>query len=357
MMALTEQEPFGVQIERIAVLVINYNTAHATAGCVSSLVSSGWKTIWVLDNGSTLSDREALARLLRPHEGVTLTHSSTNLGFAGGANLLMSSPGAGRSVSHYLLINSDCVATTSASLVASNVSDDIHLAGWGLLKPMHTDGRQSQPVAQEIDSMGMTMYMSGIAANRRKAAQRMFGPTGACMLISETLRLDLLRCHGYVFDEDYFCYAEDSDLVGRAIVLGYRPQLIEGFFGSHHGQMSSAKIGDEFIGYHGLRNSIWTVVKVFPLATLPFVLPLLTLVLSGALLRDLRLGRKRSSLLAIVHAIRALPLVLCKRAAVQANRRVSTLHFLRYVSPMLYDFDYLRLQLFRLFKRNRREES
>jgi GT2 family glycosyltransferase len=69
---------------------------------------------------------------------------------------------------------------------------------------------------------------------------------------------------GYFFDGRFFCYCEDTDLVLRANLLGYRPAFVNEVLALHEGQASSNKGFNSFIAYQGLRNSTWLVIKLIP---------------------------------------------------------------------------------------------
>jgi GT2 family glycosyltransferase len=69
---------------------------------------------------------------------------------------------------------------------------------------------------------------------------------------------------GYFFDGRFFCYCEDTDLVLRANLLGYRPVFVNEVLALHEGQASSGKGFNSFIAHHGLRNSTWLVIKLIP---------------------------------------------------------------------------------------------
>ena len=74
----------------------------------------------------------------------------------------------------------------------------------------------------------------------------------------------LLALSGYCFDPRYFCYCEDLDLVLRTLLLGYHPVYLDKLLAWHEGQASSGGGYNPFIAYHGLRNTLWMHVKLFP---------------------------------------------------------------------------------------------
>ena len=69
---------------------------------------------------------------------------------------------------------------------------------------------------------------------------------------------------GEYFDEHFFCYAEDTDLAWRAVLLGYRAAYAEDALVYHKGSISSGGPNSDFVLYHGIRNSLFVLVKDIP---------------------------------------------------------------------------------------------
>jgi GT2 family glycosyltransferase len=84
----------------------------------------------------------------------------------------------------------------------------------------------------------------------------LLGPTGGCALLRRRLLEDLRAMHGAWFDEQFFCYAEDTDLVIRARWLGYRAAYAADAIVQHEGSLSSGGPDNDFVLYHGIRNSL-----------------------------------------------------------------------------------------------------
>lgn len=83
-------------------------------------------------------------------------------------------------------------------------------------------------------------------------------------MIARGLLDRLKQASGYYFDERFFCYCEDTDLVLRSVLLGDFPAYIDTLIALHEGQASSGGKPNAFIAYHGLRNSIWMHAKLIP---------------------------------------------------------------------------------------------
>lgn len=328
----------------IAALVINFNTAGLTTRCIESLADQdALARILVLDNGSEPADLARLREGLDPR--AELICSPHNLGFAAGSNLgiqhLLADPG----LHAILLLNSDAEAEPGLVAALDKALDQEHrvaLVG----APMR---RFDDPA--QFDSLGIAFYASCLASNRIDARDPLFGPTGGCALYARALLQDLIEVHGYCFDPDYFCYAEDTDLAARALLLGYRPALIESPMALHHGQASSGGGFSTFVLYHGIRNSIWTLLKCVPTRILLLRLPWILAMHAGILLRHALRGEGRTLLRLYRDAFTRLPAVLRQRHVIQRQCRIAPSTFARHVSPRFYDQGYVRDALRALFRR------
>lgn len=322
----------------LAALVVNFNTAELTLRSIESILAAGVARVWVLDNGSDAVDRRRLAEGVRQWPGVVeRIQEQCNLGFAQGCNILFERALADPGIGHVLLLNSDAVlleggldrlrsaAATGAAMVGGRVD-------------CFPDG----PDGQELESLGITLYRSLLASNRKRATDALVGPTGACALYTRELLLDLKASHGYIFDPDYFCYAEDTDLCIRARLLGYGAVCVDECVVLHQGQASSGGGYNDFIMFHGVRNSIWTMVKTTPPATLIRNALWVLALHGGIVVRHLRRGKFRV-LLGLYHsALKGMPGILRKRAAIQRARRITTAEFDALVTRGLYERDYVR---------------
>jgi GT2 family glycosyltransferase len=114
----------------------------------------------------------------------------------------------------------------------------------------------------EIDSLGIVLYRSLMPADRYDTNEPYLGPNGGCAMITRECLATLKDTAGYFFDGRFFCYCEDTDLMLRANLLGYRPAFVNEVLALHEGQASSGKGFNPFIAYHGFRNSTWLVIKL-----------------------------------------------------------------------------------------------
>lgn len=332
--------------EGVCALVINYNTGAHTLRCVQSLCQAGVRKILVLDNASREADRDQLQHGLLPlGDSVYYIQSDVNLGFSAGSNLLIHVGLSMRDVQAFFLLNSDAVlvATGYRSLLEEWLRSGASMLGGRMHRP-----QPGVPLdAQEVESMGIAMYRSLLASNRKSLDDRFLGPTGGCAIYSRTLVETLLRDHGYVFDPDYFCYAEDTDLCLRARLLGFDAVYVDRLIATHEGQVSSAGNRD-FILYYGIRNSIWTVVKSVPLGIIIANLHRLFVIHIGVVFLHAHQGRMKTIWRLYRDAIIGIPAQLKKRKVIMAGSKGAYKRVSAFVSPRLYDSGYLKAAVFDL---------
>ena len=247
----------------VGLAVINFNTARQTLRCLASLRESTvpWDWVVVLDNASRDEDYQALIDgcSALPESQLTIYRSAVNLGFAAGSNFLIKCL-LSHSDCHYVnFLNNDAVAQPGMLQALLSTLQETNGRGGMAGGRMH---RLAAP--EEVDTLGISLYASLMPADRKDTGDTYLGPTGGCCLMSRELLADLQQVSGYWFDERYFCYCEDTDLVLRTVLLNYCPAYTDELLALHEGQASSKSIYSDFITYHGIRNSIWMHVKLMP---------------------------------------------------------------------------------------------
>ena len=322
----------------LAILIINYRTAAATRACLAALLPSipPGARVYLLDNGSGAAEAAYLAALAGEYRGeIHFESSSENLGFAAGMNRLLAQVLANSMIDQVLLLNSDTRPTPdfiSAMQARIDQSARIDMVAARMLNPL--DGA--------VDSLGITLYRSTLASNRKREDDALLGPSGGCALLTRRLLEDLRASHGEWFDESFFCYAEDTDLVLRARWLGYQPAFAADAIVYHEGSLSSGGADNDFVLYHGIRNSLWWLVKDAPTGWLLRSLPWFILLHCGIWLRHLRRGRMRVLWRLYRDSIKGLPAMRKKRALIRTMRRVPAREFATWVEPHFYERDYVR---------------
>jgi N-acetylglucosaminyl-diphospho-decaprenol L-rhamnosyltransferase len=322
----------------IAVAIVNYRTCDATLACLAALRDElgAEDRIFLLDNASGGDEAQRLAANLRAAApSAHFIVSEANLGFAGGMNRLLVEILADPAVEQVLLLNSDTqpargfLAAMRSRLDSGSRTDMVA-------------ARLLDAKSGNVDSLGIALYRSTLASNRKRDDEVLLGPTGGCALLTRRLLEDLRASHGEWFDESFFCYAEDTDLVLRARWLGYRAAYAANAVVHHAGSLSSGGPDNDFVLYHGIRNSLWWLIKDAPAGWLLLSLPWFIALHGGIWLRHLRRGRARVLWQLYRDALKGFPAMLKKRRVIRATRRVPAREFRHWVEPRFYERGYVR---------------
>jgi len=190
-----------------------------------------------------------------------------------------------------------------------------------------------------IDAAGLTIYPDGLSIGRGhlepqekyNQIEEVFAGSGCASLF----RKEMLEEIGFL-DEDFFAYAEDTDLGWRARLAGWKAYDVPEAIVYHH---YSKKFGtySTLKAFLVERNRIWVAWKNFPYPVL-CLWPFYTLLRYfyqgvGMLIRrgaSGKFGQESSSLLlipiilkAFLSGFRGLPTLLKKRKEVQNKKRIS----------------------------------
>jgi GT2 family glycosyltransferase len=211
---------------------------------------------------------------------IRLRFNERNTGFAGATDEALRALLAETDIERVLLLNNDAIATAAMASWMQQARGDMCAA-----RVMN----RSDPT--QVDSLGIVMYRSGLASNRLSPDEPLFGPTGGCAIYSRRLLQALLDRHGYIFDERFFCYAEDTDVAFRALLLGFKPSYNDNTVALHSGQASSGGKFNDFVLYHGIRNSLWVLVKCMPTLLLLRWLPWISIMYLAVVVLHVRQGR------------------------------------------------------------------
>lgn len=333
----------------IAVVVINYRRTAVTLACLESLYANAGMPfrLFLVDNASSPASRKSLEAFLARHdEQAVLLCNQDNLGFAAACN---------QAIGHIL-------ATADHDVVALLNNDTLVTPGWLMamaraLDPdrnMHMVASRMLCLAKphEVDSLGIVFYRSGIASNRKSPDEPLLGPCAGAALYSTKLLRAVQQLSGHVFDPVYFCYAEDTDLALRARALGFDCAQTDDAVVLHHGSLSSGGGFNEFVAYHGLRNSLFAL-----LANLPpgfFLRNAHWILLMQAAVALKYLVKGRPDLLWRIHrdVLRGLPRTWRQRRIQKRRLGHRVLDWRSLVSERFYDPVYLRQSLWGLYRRD-----
>jgi len=299
----------------VAVVVVNANAGEhlgRTLECLGAQTAKPRRTI-VVDNASV---DDSMSELAERFPWIEVVQLDRNVGFAAANNLAV---GMADDCEWIALLNPDAYAEPRWLEELLAAARDQRFAFFGSMLVRAT-------APGELDGTGDVLHVSGLAWRRDHGApvtpdsrppEEIFSPCAAAALY----RRAAFQAVGG-FDEDFFCFYEDTDLSFRLRLAGYRCQLVPSAVVHHVGGATTGQVSG-FAVYHSYRNLIWMWAKNMPAPLVPLYLPQLVLVnllLLGAF--GLR-GRGGVILRAQRDALRGLPRALRARRTVQAARVIS----------------------------------
>lgn len=316
-------------MNRVAIVVLNWNGIEDTISCLDSLLNLTYENykILVVDNGSKMDSVEALKEYKQSHEElVEVIYNQKNLGFAGGVNTGIKWA-LENNFDAVALFNNDATVDKNwlSELVAGLDNKEVGIST-GLL--LHEDGKT-------IDSSGDWYSKWGLPFPRNRGENTVFasndgfvfGASGGATLY----RSEMLRDIG-LFDEDFFAYYEDADISFRAQLAGWKVYYNSEAIAYHKQGATSKKIPG-FAVYQTFKNLPLLYIKNVPNSLL---LPIGTRFYFAYLLMYLNSFTHQTGWMATKGVFKALilkPKAMKQRLAIQRNKRVSD----EYIKSILWD--------------------
>ena len=247
------------EVKGVTAVVLNWNGARVVGDCVRSLVGQDYPALEVLvvDNASTDGSAEMVRR---EFPGVRVHVNAANLGFGGGNNT-----GIGLARTPYVVMcNNDTAlerGCVSRLVEAMEVRPEAGSATPCII--LAASGR--------VDATGIVVCPDGLALGRGRAERPEDMREGAetfyasdCCCIYRREMLEALRLpDGELYDEDFFAYADETDMGWRAQRQGWKSLYVPGAVVYHHHASSSGSVSP-FLARLVERNRIWVAVKNFP---------------------------------------------------------------------------------------------
>ena len=231
---------------KIAVIILNYNSAEHTLRCVESLWTytsdSENMRVIIVDNDSSSADRQKL-NSIPPHRA-TYIQSERNLGFAGGMMLGAQAAEA----DYYFFLNNDCELLNDALSILTRFMDT-HEEAAICSASMFDGSNRPRSSFGYFPSLWLALLGSGLLRllqpRRYPSRHRRYQTplevqvvTGAAMFVRGTA---LRQLHG--LDIGYFLYCEEEDFARRAHEAGWRAYHVPEAKIRHIGGGSSMEAG------------------------------------------------------------------------------------------------------------------
>lgn len=318
----------------VSIIIVNWNGLAHLPDCLDSLAAQTFRDFEVVlvDNGST---DKSVSFVEKHYSWVNVIVLPENTGFASGNNC-----GLEHSVGDYIVtLNNDTRAEADWLETLVRVADAHPLAG------MVGSRICSFSDPDIIDSVGMGICADGMSRgfyrNQRWSdldmaeVEEILFPSACAALYKRAM----IEETGF-FDDDFFAYAEDSDLGLRGRLAGWEAVLATGAVVCHKYSQTSGSLSP-FKVHLVERNHYWVALKNFPsgrLLLLPFFTALRYLVqvravfLDGGTGSEFRAGGSQDALIkallkGLFDSIGGIPRMLRKRRQVMKQKRLSMPEF------------------------------
>lgn len=309
-------------IPQISIILVNWNGKKWLKDCIDSILLQTFKNfeIILVDNASEDSSVEFIKA---NYPNIIIVSNSNNLGFAGGNN-------AGYKVAkgeYIFLLNTDTKLEPNVLEFTLEAFDKFPKAAAVQPKLVLMKDQNS------IDSCGSfwtdttILYHYGLAKNvhleKYNVPLHVFSNKGAAMM----LRKDIIDEIG-LFDDEQWCYYEESDLCHRIWIYGYECLYYPKSTVLHAVGGTSIQCDNSFVMFHSFKNKFHSYLTNFELLTLLKVVPMHLLVLITSCMVWIVSGKINlvfGTLKSIVWNIKETRNILIKRKHIQSLRKCSDL--------------------------------
>jgi GT2 family glycosyltransferase len=241
----------------VSVIILNWNGDRVVGRCLLSVQSQTYRPleIIVVDNASTDG---SVGLIRKGFPDVTLIQNDRNLGFGGGNNVGFQSCG-GRYV---MILNNDAWLEPGCIEELKRSVEQDKSYGAGATK-IFLAGEKGL-----LDAAGISIFPDGLSIGRGRLErgdryhreEEVFFSSGCASLFRREMLDDIGG-----FDEDFFAYADDTDLGWRARLAGwkciYTPRAIV-----YHEHSASSGPYSPLKAFLVERNRLWVALKNFPLS-------------------------------------------------------------------------------------------
>lgn len=229
----------------ICAIILNYFGSAATLECINSLRKDNvLKKIVIVENSATEEERSRIEQSIGEKELICLLCPGKNLGFAGGVNFALSSPGMAAFEAFLILNNDTLVPAGTVSLLEKRLLEgDFCFVAPAIHEYTDSDSLWSNGNAYN--------RLTGLISQHRMSLTGTVNYlTGCCLLIRRTVfeRIGL-------FDETFFMYGEDVDFCFRAAKMGLKYGVVSEARIFHKGSASSGN-NSIFYEYHVNRGHL-----------------------------------------------------------------------------------------------------
>lgn len=305
---------------RFSIIIPNYNGNSYLGPCIDSILDQVFQDyeIILVDNAS---HDASVSFIKNSYPDVILVENIQNRGYAGGCNDGVRVA----SGEFFLFLNTDTVLEKEFLIRMSDAIDRYPQYGMYAPKMVYPGGR--------INSTGVCISLSGAAWDRGMGeedkgqydvSEDILGPCGGAAVFRREAFFDAGG-----FDDDFFLFMEDVDLIVRTQRAGWRCRYIPGAVVNHH-HGGTAGVGSDVSIYYGNRNILWYPVKNYPLKLLLVSLPWIIGRTIGVVVYYSLKRKGRVALQAKWDGLKLIPRMIRKRRSnLTAGRRGSIIRWIQ----------------------------
>jgi len=298
---------------KVGVIIVTYQSESDIGPCLESLGRQTYSPfeVVVVDNGSD----DGSVRIARPY-GVHIIESKENLGFAGANNIGARYLIDERGCDSVLLLNPDTVSHERLieELVETLYSSEEFGIVQGKLFLMNEKNLlNASGIRHHYLYFG---YCEGYRKPDDNPSDRDIAvASGACLMF----RKETLAALGYLFDDDFFMYHEDTDFCIRARLLGYRVMLSGKAIAWHDYRFGT---GNKKKFFHMEKNRLFLIIQNYRALTLLLLAPAIIFMEAQVIVHAALEGWFIYKMRAYLWLIGNIGKALRMRRAVQASRVV-----------------------------------
>jgi GT2 family glycosyltransferase len=239
----------------ISLQIVNYNGLEFLDDCFKSIYSQTYKNIEVIMVDNNSSDK-SIEFTKKNYPKVKIVKSKNNSGFAGGHNLAYKYTKG----EYVMIINNDIIL--QKDLIEKLLQAYKEIPKLGAVQPMYKlikDKKSLDACGSFWTDTGFNYHYGIYKDSSLKKYHKSFpiySLKGVCMLIPRKV----IEKVG-LFDDDFWCYFEETDFCHRVWLAGYECWYYPKSFLYHVLSGTRSKKSEAFIQFHSFKNRLCSYTK------------------------------------------------------------------------------------------------
>ena len=294
----------------VSIVIINYNGKYILKTALTSinkLSNISQCKITVVDNNSSDGSVEFLKK---HYKSIKIVQNKKNLGYTGINSALPYCKGK-----YILFLNNDIEIDKNCVKELISVIEKDNKIGMVAPRLINYYNKKLKSGGTWVSRSFYTGHMSG----NTKIKEIPYLGVGL-------IRKDIVNKFGYLFDKDYFIYAEDLDLGLRLRLLGYKVVFVPKAVLYHMHAVTTNKSQKFKLTFLLERNSLITYLKILSVKNILLFMPYIFLMRLMAIVKDLlsfKFMNIFARLAAVFWVIGNFGTIMEKREKLQAMRKAS----------------------------------